>query len=183
MRKYQGWKKLNSKIKYRNPWIKIREDSVIRLDGKKSIYAFLEKHAGSFIIALDKDDSIYFVKEFRYPLQKIVLQLPAGVVGAKNILENTKKELREETGIIASSWKRLGGFYIAPGHETTYINVFLATDLDTTNLKVDFQEDDELILDVVKIKLSKVKKMIIKGEIECGLTLAALNIFFLEKNK
>jgi len=46
------WKKLNSKQVYENPWIKLHEDNVLRPDGKKSIYAYIEKAAGNFIIAL-----------------------------------------------------------------------------------------------------------------------------------
>jgi len=66
---------------------------------------------------------------------------------------------------------------VGPGHETTYINVFLATDLNLSDLKTSNQEGDESILEIIKVPLRDIKKMIINGEIECGITLAALNIF------
>ncbi len=53
------WKKINSKLIYSNPWIKLHEDSVFRPDGKEGIYAFLEKKAGNFIIAQD-NNFVYF---------------------------------------------------------------------------------------------------------------------------
>ncbi len=90
-----------------------------------------------------------------------------------------KKELIEETGIVARKWKKLGGFYVAAGHETTYIYVFLATELNLTGIKTENQENDEAIQGVIKVCQSKLKKMILDGEIECGITLAALNLFFL----
>lgn len=173
------WKKINSRIVYRNPWIKVREDAVVRPDGKKGIFGFLEKYPGVFIIALDSDNSVFLNEEYRYPIKKSLLQLPAGVVDGENILKNAKKELREETGITAKKWKRLGGFFVAPGHETTFINVFLATGLDKASLKTSAQEGDESILRVVKIKIPRLKKMIGRNEIECGLTLASLNLFFI----
>ena len=117
MKRLRGWKKINSKLVYSNPWIKVHEDDVERPDGKKGIYGFLEKPASNFIIALDKDDSIFLIKEYRYPLQKNIFQLPAGVADSKNVAEAARKELHEETGITAASWKRIGGFYVAPGHE------------------------------------------------------------------
>jgi len=175
----RNWKKINSKLIYSNPWIKLHEDSVFRPDGKEGIYAFLEKQAGNFIIAQDEDNFIYLINEYRYPLQKNILQLPAGVIDNGDVLEQAQKELREETGITAEKWERLGGFYVAPGHETTYINVFLATELDLTGLKTDNQENNEAIQEVIKISVSELEQMILDGKIECGLTLAALNLFFL----
>ncbi len=175
----RGWKKINSKLVYSNPWIKIHEDTVFRPDGKEGIYAFLEKQAGNFIIAQDKNNFLYLINEYRYPLQKNILQLPAGVIDNGNILEQAQKELREETGITAAEWERLGGFYVAPGHETTYINVFLATELNLSGLKTDNQENDESIQEVIKISVPELKQMILDEKIECGLTLAALNLFFL----
>lgn len=180
MRKQKrNWKTIKSKIVYQNPWIKVREDSVIRPDGNKGTFAFLEKFPGIFIIALDNDDSIFLNEEYRYPIKKSILQLPAGTINGGGILENAKRELQEETGIKARKWKRIGGFYVAPGHETTYINVFLASNLDKSDLKTEAQDGDESILRVVKIKTLCLKELIRKNKIECGLTLAALNLFFL----
>lgn len=177
------WKTINTKVVYKNPWIKVREDSVIRPDGFKGIYGFLEKTSGVFIIALDKDDAIFLNEEYRYPLKRSLLQLPAGVTEGANILKNAKRELLEETGIIAKNWKKLGGFYVAPGHETTFINVFLAADLNKSNLKIASQEGDESILRVMKIKIPRLKELIRKNKIKCGLTLAALNLFFINREK
>lgn len=173
------WKKINSKLIYSNPWIKIHEDSVFRPDGKEGIYAFLEKQAANFIIAQDENNFVYLIKEYRYPLQKNILQLPAGVIDNENIIEQAQKELREETGISAKKWEKLGGFYVAPGHETTYINVFLATELNLADIKTDNQENNESIQEVIKISVPELQQMILDEKIECGITLAALNLFFL----
>jgi ADP-ribose pyrophosphatase len=173
------WKTISSKQVYGNQWIKVHEDTVIRPDGKQGIYSFLEKFPGCFIVALDKEGFVYLLKEFRYPLQKNIIQLPSGVIASNDILGQAQKELYEETGITAKKWEKLGSFYVAPGHETTSINVFLATELNLSDLKIDNQEGDEDILEILKISIPVLKQMILDGKIVCGLTLAALNLFFL----
>jgi len=112
------WKKINSKIIYKNPWLQLREDLVIRPDGKRGVYSVVERLPVNFVIALDQKECIFFIKEYRYPIKKTILQLPAGVTDKnKDFLSSAKKELLEETGIKAKRWKKLGGFYIGPGHE------------------------------------------------------------------
>ncbi|MFA6391332.1 MAG: NUDIX hydrolase [Patescibacteria group bacterium] len=177
------WKKLNSKIVYSNSWIKVHEDQVLKPDGKEGIYGYLEKNQACFVIALDNEENIYLVKQFRYALQKTILELPAGTVNNEDIADRAKAELLEEAGIEAKEWKRLGGFYVAPGHESTYINVYLATDLDLSKLSTSGQDDDESILEIVKVSQPELKKMLTDGKIECGISIAALNLFFLSHNK
>jgi 8-oxo-dGTP pyrophosphatase MutT (NUDIX family) len=170
------WRTLKSKRIYENPWIKIQEDKVIQPGGQKGIYSFLIKPPGAFVIA-HEDDSIYFLKQFRYVIKKWIYELPAGVIVGKDNLANAKRELFEETGIKAKKWKLLGGYYCAPGHETTRDYAFLATNLDTSSIRI-AQEGDESILSVEKIKISKLRKMLAAKKIECGISLAALSLFF-----
>lgn len=173
----RGWRMLSSKTVYSNPWIKVHEDNVVGPGGQQTIYGYLEKAPGNFIIAMDDAGFVYLIKESRYPPKKEFLQVPGGVVDSDDVLGQAKKELLEETGITAVRWERLGGFYVAPGHETTYINVFLATGLDVSGLKIDNQERDEAIVDIVRVP--DLRRMVMAGEIECGITIAALNLFFL----
>jgi 8-oxo-dGTP pyrophosphatase MutT (NUDIX family) len=176
----RSWKKISSKIAYSNPWIKIHEDQVIRPDGNQGIYGYLEKPPGNFIIALNQENEIYLIKEYRYPIKQTILQLPAGIIDNGDILAQAQKELFEEAGIIAKKWENLGKFFVAAGHETTYINTFLATDLDISTMNTFHQEHDESILEILKIKIPELKTMILDGKIECGISLAALNLFFLK---
>lgn len=178
------WKKLSSKIVYKNQWLQLREDTVIRPDGKKGKYSIVERPPVNFVIALNQGGSIFFIKEYRYPIKKTILQLPAGITD-KNIsfLASAKKELLEETGVKAKNWKRLGKFYIGPGHESIYANVFLATKLNVSQLNKSAKVSDELILKVIKLSITKIRQLISSGKIECGITLAALNLYFSKKKK
>lgn len=156
----------------------------MRPDGRKGIYSVLERSSVNFIIALDYNSAIYFIKEFRYPVSKTILQLPAGSTEKnRSPLLSAKKELWEETGIKAGDWKKLGSFFIGPGHENVKANVFLATKLDTSKINKLQHLGDELILDCTKLPISKIKRLIKENKIECGITLAALNLFFIKYNK
>lgn len=177
----RNWITINSKIIYSNQWITLNEDSVYGPNGKKGIYAYLEKNQGVVIIAQDKDHSIYFINEYRYPIKRNIIQLPAGNIDNKNeLLKQAPKELYEETGITAKHFNRIGGFYVAPGHETTYVNVFLATELNITRIQTEKQEDNEAIQEIVNLSIADIKKLIVSDKIECGITLSALNLFLLK---
>jgi 8-oxo-dGTP pyrophosphatase MutT (NUDIX family) len=171
------WKTLSSKIVYKNPWIEVQEDQVIQPGGREGVYGFVKKPPGVFIIAEDKDGSIFFIREYRYVLKKAIIQLPSGVVDEKySAIENAKRELLEETGIKAGKFTQLGKYFVAPGHETTFQYAVLATDLDTSKLKI-HQEGDESIEEILKFPRDKVREMIRNNEIECGLSLAALSMY------
>ncbi len=174
--KVSSWKKLDGKIIYKNPWIKIHEDNVIRPDGKKGIYGYLEKPTGVFVVAYSsKNKSILLLKQERYPINKTIYELPAGVVGNGNHLSEAKRELFDETGYKAKKWKFLGRFFVAPGHETTDIKVYLATEL--YNTKTTHREGDEAIQKTIEVNLDDLSKWLKTGKIECGISLAAILLF------
>jgi 8-oxo-dGTP pyrophosphatase MutT (NUDIX family) len=183
LKKERNWQKLKSKLTYKNPWIEVYEDDVITPDGNKGIYGYIDKSEGVFVIPMDKDGSVYLIEQYRYVIKKSLLELPAGTVSGGTPLQNAKRELKEETGITAKTWKHLGGFYVAPGHETTFINAFMASDLDTSNLKINDQESDESILKIIKVSAEELKELIHNNKIECGITLAALNMFLITVGK
>ncbi|HNY04799.1 MAG TPA: NUDIX hydrolase [Candidatus Woesebacteria bacterium] len=174
---HSPWQTLSSKIVYQNSWIKIHEDKVIRPDGREGLYAFLSKPAAVFILAKNKDGFFYFIRQYRYPLKKYIYEIPAGVVDDQSFLTNAKRELKEETGLVAEKWVSLGKFYIAPGHENVSVHSFLALNLNENLLSKKNQEGDESIQKIIKLSLSQVKKYISSGKIECGITLATWNLY------
>ena len=178
------WKKISGKIVYKNPWISIHEDKVSRPDGSEGIYGYLEKPVGVFIVAYnDKTKSVLFIKQHRYPINKVIIEIPAGIAVGGDYLSEARRELKEETGVSAKEWKHLGSFFVAPGHESTRIEVFLATGFDKQEMKTNGQEADEAIVEIIDIKVSDLKEKILAGEIECGITLAALNLFLCQDSQ
>ena len=175
------WKKISSKLIYQNPWIKVWEDKVIRPDGKKGIYGFLEKPTGVFVIPYSPENkSIFLLQQNRYPIKKVIYEIPAGVITTKNYLAEAKRELFEETGFRTKKWKYLGHFFVAPGHETTDIKAYLA-EINEVYDKKSNQEGDEAIQKIIEIEVKDLPNMIRQGKIECGITLASLYLFFLQQ--
>lgn len=174
------WKKISSKVAYESPWLTTIEDTVIQPNGKKGIYSMVDRKPANFIIPYDsKTDSIYMLKEFRYPLQKEIWNIPAGAIEkGETELNSAKKELLQETGMRARVWKKLGKIYSSPGHLRSHFNVYLATNLDFSQLGLDGLEGDESILEIRSFKVPEIKKMMAKNKIVCGPTLASLGIFF-----
>lgn len=175
------WKTISSSTAYEDNYIRVRKDEVYNPGGKKQHYSLVEIGDAVGIIAQDNDGGIFLLREFRYPIQQTVWQLPAGRQEKElGLLENAQKELKEETGITAKKWKPLGSFYLHASVETTQGHIFHATELDTTIMDFSNQDDNELIQGLEKIPLEKIKQMIRNNEIKCGWTLAALNLFFMQ---
>lgn len=98
-----------SKIVYENPWIRVREDAVIRPDGKPGIYGTVTAPAGVCILPIDDEGNVYLQQEYHYAVENDDLELTAGgFEDGLSPLENAKRELEEETGLTADEWIELG---------------------------------------------------------------------------
>ncbi len=125
------WTTLSSSHKYGNPWFAVREDQVIRPDGKRGIYGVVS--AGRLaigILPLWEDGSLTLVGQYRYPLQEYSWEIPEGGGDfAIDPLESAKRELREETGISARTWEYLGRLHTSNCFVDELCHLFLATEL------------------------------------------------------
>ncbi len=126
------------------------------------------------ILPLDDKGNIWFVKQFRVGSNDELLELPAGVLeeGEKPII-CAKREIREEIGMSARSWQDLGSYYLAPGYCTEMNYAYLAQGLYAAPLA----RDDDEFLEVQKIKMEEVSRLITVGGIKDSKSLAALGIF------
>lgn len=103
------WIITNTKEVYRNPWISVREDSVIRPDGKDGIFGVVEMKPGVSVLPLDDDGNVYLTQEFHYAVERETIEaISGGIDDNEDIQDAAKRELKEETGIIAREWTDLG---------------------------------------------------------------------------
>ncbi len=162
---------LNSREVYRNPWMRLREDEIERSNGEPGIYGVVEKDDSAIIIALD-GDQLHMVEQFRYAVQKRFMEFPQGGWEAPDIdpEELARGELREETGLVASSMQFLGTVYIAYGYANQKQHIFLATGLTRGETDPDPEEHD-LVLRTVSV--TEFEQMILAGDIPDVCTLAA----------
>lgn len=99
----------STKSVYTNPWISVREDHVIRPDGKPGIFGIVTMIPGSSVVAIDSKNNIFLVKEYKYGVGRETLELVSGGLNPdEDPLVAAKRELAEEIGIEASQWTSLG---------------------------------------------------------------------------
>src|SRR5260221_6611673 len=99
----------SSKTVYKTPWIEVKEDEVIRPDGTEGIFGTIDYVPGLSIVALNKNNEIYLVKEYYYVLEEEGIQTPSGGVDSgESPLQAAKRELLEETGCVSDEWIDLG---------------------------------------------------------------------------
>lgn len=140
-----GWKTNGSETVYRNPWFSVRRDSVIRPDGKPGEYFVVERAPAVVIVAEDAVGDLVLVEMTRYTIGRRLFEFPAGMVeSGEDPKEAAKRELREETGMIAGRIEELGTVYPSPGLSDERGHVFLARDLVEGEADLDGTEQDML---------------------------------------
>lgn len=165
------WKKISSKISYQNSWFRVREDEVVRPDGSKGNYGIVETNGPSvFIVALTPELEVYLIKLFRYPTQKWSWELPGGGFSGLAPLEEAKKELQEETGLVASQWISLGSAQVMNGVCNEMSHFFIAKNLKEAENKA----KEEGIVQIKKFPFTEVLEMIKDGEFDDGQSMSAI---------
>lgn len=131
------------------------------------------------VAALTEDGCLLFVRQFRYPYQKVLLELPAGKLDpGEDPLEAGKRELREETGAEAARYESLGELYPSPGYCGEIIHLYAATGLTFGQMS----PDEDEFLEVEKIPLEEAARMVLDNEIADAKTQAAvLKVYCREK--
>lgn len=164
-------KTISTNMIYDGKFIKVKKDDVEISNGLKRIREVVVHPGGVVVVALKDNDTILLVKQYRYPIKEALLELPAGRLEiGESPDECIIKELEEETGHIAKTWKSLGYIYTSPGICTEKLYLYLATDLE---FKKQNLEEGE-ILEYFEYKLDDVFEMIKTGEISDAKTICAL---------
>jgi ADP-ribose pyrophosphatase len=162
---------LSSERRFSGRVFGVRADR-LRLDnGREASLEFVE-HIGSVIIVpVDADGGIWFVRQYRHPAGRELLELPAGSLDpGEDPQSSAGRELREEIGMRADRLNRIGGFFLAPGYDTEYMHVFVAEGLHPDRLPAD--EDEVLFPE--KFSPTQVREVMNSGTIEDAKTIAAL---------
>jgi 8-oxo-dGTP pyrophosphatase MutT (NUDIX family) len=126
------WRTLSSRTLYRNPWLTLREDKVIRPDGAEGIYSVVEVQPSCGIVAINDENKIALVGQWRYVHNRYSLEIPTGGSEQDETpLDAAKRELLEETGLTARDWTALGTIDNSNGATTDVAHLFLARNLTT----------------------------------------------------
>lgn len=171
-----NWKTLTSKVVYQNAWLELDHRDVINPAGKEGIYGVVRfKNKAVGIIPIDDEGNIYLVGQFRYTLDEYSWEIPEGGSPVhEDPLETAKRELKEETGLIAHRWSKLARIHTSNSATDEEGFLFIAEELSQHEQEPEDTEE----LEVRKVSLSDAVEMVMKSEITdalsvCGILMVA----------
>ncbi|MGI4790904.1 MAG: NUDIX domain-containing protein [Janthinobacterium lividum] len=166
------WQTRGSREIYINPWIRVREDHVIRADGRDGIYGVVEfQNYALGIVPVTEDGDTFLVGQWRYPLDLYSWEIPEGGGPlAIPLLDSAQRELAEETGITALTWTDLGLFHLSNSVTNEAGQIFLAQGL---TLGAAEPEGDE-VLAIRRLPLTEAYAMAMDGRITDGVSIIGL---------
>lgn len=158
-------KTIDSKDIYQGKILKLRVDRVALPDGSESTREIIEHTGAVAIVAIDGENNLWMVKQYRKAVEEILMEIPAGTLEkGEEPLACAKRELAEETGLIAEDWQEILSYYSAPGFVTEKLHLFLAKNFTQGDINLDRDE----FLYTVKIPLADAYKAIFAGQIKDG---------------
>ncbi|MEG2289319.1 MAG: NUDIX hydrolase [Clostridium sp.] len=162
---------INEEYKFKGRMINLKIQAVELPNGRISSREIVEHPGGVAIVAYLDADTLILVEQFRKPIDRILLEIPAGKL---ELGEDPRvcgiRELEEETGYKAKKFEYLGKIVTTPGFSNEYIYLFKAENL----YKGEVNMDEDEFINLKTYKISEIKKMVKSGEIIDGKTIAAL---------
>lgn len=146
----------------------LRADQVAMPGGSKATREVVEHHGAVAIVALDDDDQVTLIHQYRHPLGRRIWELPAGLIDhlGEDPVETAKRELVEEVGLAAEHWSVLVDVAASPGFTDEVVRVYLATGLSTVDRELLGEEEADLV--ARKVPLAEAVRMALAGEIVNG---------------
>ena len=166
-------KTLSREEKYQGSFLSLHVDQVQLPNGRTSFREVVEHVDGVAILALDDQNNVSLVKQFRYPFGKLLLELPAGKLGhgtGEAPLVGAKRELSEEAGLEAAHWTYLGCILASPGFSSEVLHMYLARQLTPTPR----HPDEDEFLDVLTMPFDELFAQVMDGTVTDAKTVATV---------
>ena len=153
---------VSSEHVYQGRVVHLRTDNVYTSLSKQVVCREVVEHPGSVaIVAIDDDENVYLVSQYRHAVAKVLMEIPAGTLEkGETSIDTAKRELREEIGMSADYFISTGIFYLAPGYSSESMEVYLAKGLKSDPLPKDVDED--IVVHIIPFK--KLVEQICAGE-------------------
>jgi 8-oxo-dGTP pyrophosphatase MutT (NUDIX family) len=155
--------------------VSLRTDEVRMSDGSIATREVVEHPGAVGVVALDPDDQVVLVNQYRHPIRRYLDELPAGLldVAGEPALEAARRELSEEAGVAAAEWHVLVDLYTSPGMTDEAIRVFIARGLSDVAERF-VPRHEEITLTVSRIPLDEAVRRALAGEITNAAAVAGL---------
>ncbi|MFN0111579.1 MAG: NUDIX domain-containing protein [Blastocatellia bacterium] len=166
------WQTISTREVYDNPWIRVRQDEVIRPDEQPGIYGVVHfKNKAVAVLPIDDEGCTYLVGQYRYTLNLYSWEIPeGGCPEDESPLEAAKRELLEETGLTAKHWTQLGMAHVSNSVSDEEAIFFLATGL----IQGEAQPEGTEQLEVLRVSFAEALRMVRAGEITDSLSVMAI---------
>ena len=172
-------KRLRRQYIFQGRRINLRVDTVVTADGHHATREIIEHPDAVVMVALTAEDNVLLINQFRTPLGKAILEIPAGIIEKSEEAEHAViREMQEETGYKPQKVVFLTGFYTSPGFTNEYLHLYLATDLVSSPLHA----EDTAGIELVPVPVSQITELITSGRIQDAKTIAGL-LLYLEYRK
>ena len=164
---------LERKPLYRGKVVNLRIDT-LDLGGGHQVQREIVEHRGAVVVAaLDPQERVLLVRQYRHATGETLLELPAGTLEpGEEPLATAIRELQEETGFYPGHIEKTGGFYSAPGFCTEFLHLFVARDLRPQPLDGDIDEE----IEVVPVDLGRVPELVVSGQVKDAKSIAGLYV-------
>lgn len=154
--------KIDGELIYDGHFLRVQRDTIRLPDGKPAVREYIRHPGAVVILPLFEDGSVLLERQFRYPLDQVFIEFPAGKIDPDEApLACAKRELLEETGYTASDWQFVCTIHNAIAYSDEYLNLYLARGLQAGERKLDEGE----FLDIYKAQLPELLEQIRRGKV------------------
>lgn len=155
-------KKLKSDLVYQGSFLKVLKDEVELPNGKKGTREYIPHPGAAMVIPVTDQGRLVMLRQYRYALQRVFIEFPAGKIDpGEETLKTAQRELREETGLVASAYRHLITIHPVIGYSNEHIEIYLAQGLTKTEAHL----DEEEFVDVFEISFEEAMEKMKMGEI------------------
>lgn len=164
-------KQVSSKNVFDGVLLHVYKDDIELPNGHKSVREYIKHQGAVCVVPVTDKMEIIAVKQYRYPIGRVTIEIPAGKLDAgEEPLEAAKRELSEETGVECADIEYMGGLYPSVAYTDEIIHMYVAKNL----VYGQAHTDDDEFLNVVKIPLKDFVQMVMDGKIQDSKTMAAI---------
>ena len=161
---------VDTRLVHHGRYLDVRIDTIQRADGSTGTRDVVRHPGAIAVLALDTDDRLLLVRQWRIPAGRAMLEIPAGTLDVHDgVTEDpdvaARRELEEETGSRAGSWRRLASFWTAPGFATELMHLYLARGLESIHGDDRLAPDEDERLELSRFTIDEALALVEAGEI------------------